>query len=91
MMAAAKASGLRRQRRLVGGLAADQVAAHRDQGLAAVRPQRRDDAGRPGAPVEAAQDGLFNPSASISAMTSAARAACWPLRGVSPDRKRVIP
>ncbi|MNL41861.1 hypothetical protein D3C87_1642880 [compost metagenome] len=32
---------------------------------------------------------IFN--ASISAMMSAAMAACWPLRGVSDDRKRVDP
>ena len=49
--------GPRRQRRPAGGLAADQVPAHRDQGLAAVRPQRRDDVGRPRPPVEAGQDG----------------------------------
>ena len=31
------------------------------------------------------------PSASISAIASTARAACWPLRLVSSERKRVVP
>ena len=30
-------------------------------------------------------------SASINAMTSTATADCWPLRGVSAERKRVVP
>jgi hypothetical protein len=30
-------------------------------------------------------------SASISAMMSTATTDCWPLRGVSADRKRVLP
>jgi len=33
---------------------------------------------------------FWMPSASMSAMTSTATAACWPLRGVSSDRKRVV-
>ena len=31
------------------------------------------------------------PSTSIRSMTSTAKAACWPLRIVSSDRKRVVP
>src|SRR5215212_7927020 len=34
-----------RQRQLVGFTAADQIAAYRDDGLAALRPERRDDVG----------------------------------------------
>src|SRR5262249_24663139 len=39
--------GLWRQRFLASFLTADQVTAHRDQGLAALWPERRDDVGRP--------------------------------------------
>src|SRR5215468_4462363 len=49
--------GPRRQRRLVGGLTADQVPADRDQGLAPVGPKRRDHVGGPRSPVEAAEYG----------------------------------
>ena len=53
--------GLGRQRHLAGFLAADQIAAHGHHGLAALRPERRDDVGRPRAPVEAGDDGLLDP------------------------------
>ena len=43
--------GLGRQRLLAGFLAADQVAAHRNHRLATLRPERREDVGRPCAPV----------------------------------------
>src|SRR5262249_61336478 len=49
--------GLRRQWRLAGLLAADQVAAHGDQALAALRPERRDDVARPRAPIKTGEDG----------------------------------
>ena len=52
--------GLRRQRHLAGFLAADQIAAHGDHGLAALRPKRRDDVGGPRAPVEAGEDRLLD-------------------------------
>ena len=52
--------GLRRQRHLVGFLAADQVAAHGDERLAALRPERRDDVGRPRAPVKPGEDRLLD-------------------------------
>ena len=84
--------GLRRQRQLAGGLAADQIAAHRDERLAALRPERRDDVGRARAPVEAGDDRPLDPRARPSARSmSSASAACWPLRTVSSDRKRVVP
>src|SRR5258708_838845 len=40
-----------RQRHLAGFLAADQITAHGDQGLAALRPERRDDVGRARSPI----------------------------------------
>ena len=52
--------GLRRQRHLAGFLAADQIAAHGDHGLAALRPERRDDVGGPRAPIEAGEDRLLD-------------------------------
>ena len=73
--------------RFACGLAADQVPADRDKGRAAVRPRRRADRGPQSKPARTA---LAIPSASISAMTSAARAACWPFRSVPSDRKRVV-
>ena len=76
---------------LVRVAAADQVAAHRDEGLAALRPKRRDDVGGPGAPVATPDDGLLDRSASINAMTSRAITDCWPFRGVSLERNRVEP
>ena len=82
---------LRRQRHLAGFLAADQVAAHGDQRLAALRPERRDDIGRPRAPIEAGDVAFSILSASIKAMMSTANADCWPLRNVSLERKRVVP
>ncbi len=45
-----------RQRHLAGLLAADQIPAHRDETLAAFRPQRRDDVGRARAPIKTAED-----------------------------------
>ena len=52
--------GLRRQRHLAGFLAADQIAAHRHHGLAALRPKRGDDVGRPRAPIEAGEGRLLD-------------------------------
>ena len=52
--------GLRRQRRLAGFLAADQITAHGDQRLAALRPQRRDDVGRSRSPIKAADGRLLD-------------------------------
>jgi hypothetical protein len=52
--------GLRRQRRLAGFLATDQIAADRDHRLAALGPQRRDDVGGAGAPVETAKGRLLD-------------------------------
>ena len=52
--------GLRRQRHLAGFLAADQIAAHGDHGLAALRPERRDDVGGPRAPIAAGDDRLLD-------------------------------
>src|SRR6185295_17338576 len=49
---------LGRQRNLSRFLAADQIAAHRDERLAALGPQRGDDGGRARSPVEAGQDRL---------------------------------
>ena len=49
--------GLGRQRLPAGGLAADQVAADRDQAAAALGPERRQDVGGAGAPVEPGDDG----------------------------------
>ena len=53
--------GLRRQRLPARCLAADQVAAHRHEAVAALRPERGDDVGRPRAPVEAGDDGRLDP------------------------------
>src|SRR5437016_14263168 len=52
--------GLRWQRHPTGSLAADQIAAHRHQGLAALRPQSSDDVRCPRSPVKASQDRLLN-------------------------------
>ena len=52
--------GRRRQRRLARFLAADQIAADGDQRLAALGPQRRDDVGRPRAPIKAGEDRLVD-------------------------------
>ena len=52
--------GGRRQRRLAGCLAADQVPAHRHHRPAALRPERGHDVGRPRTPVEAAHDRLLD-------------------------------
>jgi hypothetical protein len=43
-----------RQRHFACFLAADQITAHRDERLAAFRPERRDDVGRPCAPIKTA-------------------------------------
>ena len=48
--------GLRRQRLPAGFLIADQVTAHGDHGLAALRPERREDVGGPRPPIEAGED-----------------------------------
>jgi hypothetical protein len=52
--------GLRRQWRAVRCLTADQIAAHRDQRGAALRPNGRDDAGCPGAPIEPGDNRLLD-------------------------------
>src|SRR6266536_1960311 len=49
-----------RQRPLVGFRAADQIATHRNHGLAALRPQRRDDVGRSRAPIKTGEDRLLD-------------------------------
>ena len=53
--------GLRRQRQLAGLLAADQIPAHRDEPGAPLRPERREDVGRPRSPVGAGDDRLLDP------------------------------
>ena len=53
--------GLRRQRQLAGLLASDQIPAHRDEPGAPLRPERRDDVGRPRSPVGAGDDRLLDP------------------------------
>ena len=52
--------GLWRQRYLAGFLAADQITAHRDEGLAALGPERRDDVGRPRSPIKTGDDRLLD-------------------------------
>src|SRR5712691_6696422 len=52
--------GLWWQRPLVALLAPDQIAAHGDQGLAALRPERGDDVGRPRAPIIPGEDRLVD-------------------------------
>jgi hypothetical protein len=54
------ALGLGRQRPLVDDPAPDQIAAHGDQGLAALRPERGEDVGRPRAPITTGEDRLRN-------------------------------
>ena len=81
-----------RQRHLAGLLAADQIPAHRDEGLAALREDGRDDVGRPRAPIKTGRGSPCSIlSASINAMISTATTDCWPLRKVSLERKRVVP
>src|SRR5260221_6576539 len=48
------------QRHLAGLLAADQIPAHRDEGLAALREDGRDDVSRPSAPIKTGEDRLLN-------------------------------
>ena len=83
--------GLRWQRNLAGFLAADQIPAHGDEGLAPIRPEDRDDVGRSSAQSNPARMAFWIFSASINAMTSTASTACWPFRNVSLERKRVVP
>ena len=52
--------GARRQRNLAGGRAADQIAAHGDERLAAFGPERRDDVGRPRSPIKTGDDRLLD-------------------------------
>jgi hypothetical protein len=52
---------LGRQRQLVAFKVVDQIAIHRDQGLAALRPKRRDDIGRPRSPIIAGEDSRLDP------------------------------
>src|SRR5215471_16711504 len=49
-----------RQRQSSGFLVTDQVSAHRDHGLAALRPKRREDIGGPSSPIEACKDRLLD-------------------------------
>ena len=79
------------QRYLAGFLVADQITAYGNQGLAAFRPQGRDNVGRACPPIKPRQRRFSILSASINATTSAATAACWPLRSVSLERNRVVP
>ena len=60
----------RRQRLLARFLAADQIAADRDERLAALRPQRGHDVGRARSPIKAGDDAFWIWSASISAIMS---------------------
>src|SRR5262249_16875363 len=53
--------GLRRQRHPAGFLAADQITAPRDEGFAALRPERRDDIGRPRSPIETGERRFLDP------------------------------
>ena len=83
--------GLGRQRHLAGLLAADQVAADRDEPV-----QRSGQSAATMSAVRAPQSkpatiALSISSASMKAITSRASAACSPLRNVSSDRKRVVP
>src|ERR1700693_4548047 len=50
-----------RQRHLADFLAADQVTTHGDEGLAALRPERRDDVSRPSSPIIPSEDRLLDP------------------------------
>ncbi len=50
-----------RQWHLAGLLAADQVPTHGDESLAALWPERRDDVGRPRAPIKTSEDRLLDP------------------------------
>src|SRR5208282_578907 len=52
--------GLRRQRRLTGFLAADQITAYGNQALAALRPERRHDVCRPRSPIESGYSCLLD-------------------------------
>src|SRR5207249_4702365 len=53
--------GRRRQRQLAGRLAADQIAAHRDECPAALGPERSDDARGARSPVEAGDLRMLDP------------------------------
>jgi hypothetical protein len=52
--------GLRWQRLLVGFRTAEQIAAHGNHGLGALRPEDRQSVGGPSAPIETADDGLVD-------------------------------
>jgi len=52
--------GRRRQRHLARRLAADQITAHRDQRLAALRPHGGNDVGRSRAPIKTADGGFLD-------------------------------
>jgi hypothetical protein len=49
-----------RQRQLIAFTVVDQIAIHRDHGLAALRPERRDDVGRPRSPIIPGEDRLLD-------------------------------
>src|SRR5580692_2226990 len=49
-----------RQWHSAGLLTADQITAYRDHGLAALRPERREDVGGPRSPIEAGEDRLLD-------------------------------
>src|SRR6516164_5209173 len=51
---------LRRQRYLAGFLAADQIAAHGDEGLTTFRPECRDNVARPRSPIKTSEDSLLD-------------------------------
>src|SRR5262249_28759296 len=52
--------GRRRQRESAGFLVTDQVTAHRDHGVAALRPKRCEDVGVACSPIEAGEDRLLD-------------------------------
>src|SRR5580704_11081107 len=77
--------GGRRQRRLTGRLAADQIPAHRHHRPAALRPERGHDVGRPRTQSKPPTIASPTPRASISAIASTASTDCCPFRGASAD------
>ena len=80
-----------RQRHLSSLLVADEITADSDESLAAFRPQCRDDVRGSRTPIKPPRIAFPIWRASIKAMMSNATTDCWPLRNVSPERKRVVP
>jgi len=74
---------------LAGFPAAHQITTRGDHGLAALRPERRDDVGRPRSPIKTGEGRLLDSlSASIKATTLTATADGWRCGPFSLDRKR---